>query len=383
MKKIILLTALFLGSLFVVKADDNWYAIGETISIKSTILDEERTIIVYTPATYNLSENSYPVMYLLDGGTHFHHATGIAQFLSANGIIPEMIVVAVVNVDRTRDFSPTHVDKWKTTGGAKKFMGYINEELMPFMNKNYRTVPYELLVGHSFGGEFATYALLNYPDIFNAYIAISPYMMYDDGFILKEAKTKLKEKYKNEVQFYMTIGNEPDYFATLNDFESIVEQKSPKNFEFTYVKFENDNHGSVPHMSIYKGLESIFSDWKLSKEEFSAGLASIDNHYQMISEKYGYVVSTPELTINALGYYYINEKDLKHAIKVFKENINRYPNSANVYDSLGEAYENDGQLNHAQENYQKAVEIATKDGHVNLTIYEKNLKRVQKELAQK
>lgn len=383
MKKIILLTALFLGSLFVVQADDNWYAIGETISFESKILNEERSIIVYTPATYNLSNSSYPVMYLLDGGTHFHHATGIAQFLAANGIIPEMIVVAVKNVDRTRDFSPTHVDERPTTGGAEKFMGYLEEELITFMNRNYRTLPYEILVGHSFGGEFATYALLNYPEVFNAYVAISPYMMYDDGVIVKEAKTKLKSSYKNEIQFYMTLGNEPDYFATLDEFVNIVESKSPKNFEFSYVKFENDNHGSVPHLSIYKGLESIFDSWKLSTEEFHEGLASVDKHYRMLSQKYGYEVITPELTINALGYYYVNQKDLNEAIKVFKENVKRYPNSANVYDSLGEAYETSGQLAEAEKNYGKAVELSRKSMHPNLKIYEQNLERVQKELAQK
>jgi tetratricopeptide (TPR) repeat protein len=253
---------------------------------------------------------------------------------------------------------------------------------MPFMNKNYRTVPYELLVGHSFGGEFATYALLNYPDVFNAYIAISPYMMYDDGVIVKEAKTKLKSSYKNEIQFYMTLGNEPDYFATLDEFVNIVESKSPKNFKFSYVKFEKDNHGSVPHLSIYKGLESIFDDWKLSKDEFNAGIAAIDKHYQQISKKYGYEVVVPELTINALGYSYLNGKDINEAIRVFKENVKRHPNSANVYDSLGEAYETDGQLAEAEKNYTKAVELSRKNSHPNLSIYEKNLERIQQKLAQ-
>ena len=308
MKKIILITALLLGSLIVVQAGDNWYAIGETISFKSTILDEERTIIVYTPATYNLSENSYPVMYLLDGGTHFHHATGIAQFLAANGIMPEMIVVAVKNVDRTRDFSPTHVDERPTTGGAEKFMGYLKEELMPFMNNNYRTLPYEILVGHSFGGEFATYVLLNYPDVFNAYIAISPYMMYDNNFIIGETEKNLKSSYQKEIQFYMTVGDEPDYFATLDEFEEIVESKAPENFKFTYTKFEKDNHGSVPHLSIYYGLESIYRRWKLPKDIFVKGIASIDRHYASLSEKYGYKIVTPEMTINQLGYYYLNKK---------------------------------------------------------------------------
>ena len=63
----------------------------------------------------------------------------------------------------------------------------------------------------------------------------------------------------------MTVGNEPDYYEALASFEEIIKEKSPKGFDFTYVKMENENHGSIPHLSIYKGLESIYSGWKLSK----------------------------------------------------------------------------------------------------------------------
>jgi predicted alpha/beta superfamily hydrolase len=321
-------------------------------------------------------------LYLLDGGTHFHHATGIVQFLSAQGLIPEMIVVAVQNVDRTRDFSPTKVPERPTTGGAEKFMAYLENELIPFINKNYRAVSYDILMGHSFGGEFAAYALLNRPEVFDAYIAISPYMMYDNSVMIEETKAKLKSDYKNEIQFYMTVGNEPDYFPTLSEFENIVKKKSPKNFKLSYTKFENDNHGSVPHLSIYYGLESIYSGWKLPKEVYLSGLAAIDNHFKNISKKYGYKVETPEGTINQLGYYYLNKNDRAQAIQVFTENVKRYPLSANVYDSLGEAYENNDQFTEASENYQKACELAKATNHPNLGIYEDNLKRAQLKLAQ-
>lgn len=382
MKKITLFLLSLIVGLSFAYADSQEYIIGEQISFKSEVLDEERSIIVYTPATYETYQGAYPVLYLLDGGTHFHHATGIVQFLSARGLIPEMIVVAVQNVDRTRDFSPTQVPERPATGGAKKFMAYLEKELIPFIHKNYRAVSYDILMGHSFGGEFATYALLNRPEVFDAYIAISPYMMYDNSVMIEETKAKLKSSYKKEVQFYMTVGNEPDYFATLSDFENIVQKKSPKNFKFSYRIFEDDNHNTVPHLSIYYGLESIYSGWKLPKEVYVSGLAAIDNHFKEISKKYGYEIVTPEGTINQLGYYYLNKKDRTTAIQVFTENVNRYPASANVYDSLGEAYENNDQLTEASENYQKAYDLAKATNHPNLSIYEDNLKRSQRKLAQ-
>jgi len=381
MKKMILVASILLGSLMLVQAGNNWFSIGETINLKSKILNEERSIIVYTPETYHLSDKQYPVMYLLDGGSHFHHASGIVQYLAHVGNMPEMIVIAITNVDRSRDFSPTHTEKIPTSGGAEKFMKFLSEELIPFVDKNYRTSPYDILVGHSFGGTFATYALLKEPDLFNAYIAISPYLMYDDNMLVDAAGKKLQSKFNDQVQFYMTVGDEPKYFESLEEFTEIVESKSPEGFELNYVQMKDENHGSVPHLSIYNGLEWIYTDWKLPKDAFKEGLASIDMHYSNLSKKYGYEITTPENTINQLGYIYLGKKEMDKAIKVFKENVVRYTKSANVYDSLGEAYENNDQFAEAEKNYQKAVKLA-KQGHPNLNVYEKNLKRMQEKLAQ-
>jgi predicted alpha/beta superfamily hydrolase len=363
--------------------DDNKIVIGEKVTIQSKVLDEQRTMFIYLPKSYNSSNTNYPVIYLLDGGVHFHHASGIVEFLSTMALMPETIVVALINVDRNRDFSPTHDDKIPTSGGAEKFMSFVSDELKPYIEKNYRTQPYNILVGHSFGGTFATYALLTDPKIFNAYIAISPYLMFDDNLLVTKAETQLKSKYDN-VQFYMTLGDEPDYVDALDRFSKIVESKSPEGFEFSYIHMNDENHGTIPHLSIYKGLEYIYSDWKLPKEKYFEGLASIDNHYKFLSDKYGYKIETSEFTINALGYYFLQQKgDKEKAIEVFKENTKRFPASANVYDSLGEAYEKNDQLAEAMKNYKKAVAIAEKEKHAYLKIYKKNLFRVQQVLAEK
>ena len=89
-------------------------------------------------------------------------------------------------------------------------------------------------------------------------------------------------------------------------------------------------------------------------------------------------MKTPELVINALGYRYLQAGDPESAISTFKINVARYPESANVYDSLGEAYENQGNMKLAAKNYEKAVELGEKKGDVNQSVYRANLERVTK-----
>jgi len=373
----IVLTALFLlGSIIVSSQNGNSsFAIGERVSFESKNLDEERNILVYLPPTYNFSETKYPVLYLLDGGVHFHHASGIAQFLSAQGLMPQTIVVAVVNTDRNKDFTPTKLSQQPQSGGAEKFAAFFTQELFPFVERNYRSSSYKILMGHSLGGTFATFVLLNHPEMFNAFISVSPFLMYDNNLMVRETEKKLKKKYNN-VKFFMTLGNEPPYFEALDYFAKTIETRSPKGFEFEYSKYLDDNHGSVPHPSIYNGLLFIFSTWKLQVETFKQGLAAIDKHYKKLSKEFESNIKTPENTINLLGYSYLHNNDFGIAIEIFKENVKRFPKSANVYDSLGEAYEKSGDNKSARDEYEKAVDIATKNGYPNLEIYKNNLNRV-------
>ena len=81
-------------------------SLGERRELHSAVLGERREIIVGVPAGYEGGDETYPVVYLLDGPSHFHHTTGTARFLARNGRMPDVIVVAIANTDRTRDMSP-------------------------------------------------------------------------------------------------------------------------------------------------------------------------------------------------------------------------------------------------------------------------------------
>ncbi len=367
-------------SLFSTEIKDGQYILGEQITIKSKILDQERQILVYTPTGYKTATVEYPVMYLLDGGYHFLHTTGIVQYLAGLGIIPQTIVVAIQNIDRNKDFLPSNTEDIPSSGGAPEFLSFISDELMPYIDENYRTVSYKTLVGHSFGGTFTAYTFLEAPDLFNAYIAISPVMHWDNDMLITKAETALKEKYDTYKFYYMTLGNEPSYLPAIGKFVALVDTKFPGNLDFSYTHMPEENHGTIPHKTIYNALEKLYKDWALPRDINKKGLTAVDEHYKKISKKFSYDIPTPESVINMLGYDYLMNEDVETAIEVFLENVKRFPASANVYDSLGEAYEKNEQFMHAKENYAKACELAKEDDP-NSKIFKVNLERMQEKLG--
>jgi len=350
--------------------------VGEELSISSKILNEDRQILVSRTKVKGNTGKHLPVLYVLDGGAHFLYTTGIVNYLSGQRIIPPMLVVAIKNINRNKDFTPIAVDAIPESGGAEKFHAFIEKELIPFIEKKYYTSDYRVLIGHSLGGTFATYSLLMNPNVFDSYISISPYLQCADNLLVKKTNEHLKSVYESNKFLYMTLGDEPDYIPTHQKFLGILKEKSPKNLDYKYVVMDEENHGTTPLLSIYHGLENIFGDWKLPKEAYLKGLPFIDKYYAQLSDKYGMDIALDENTINLLGYTFMQKKEYELAIETLSENTERYPKSANVYDSLGDAYKAVGKLDKAKDNYMKAVKLAKKQNHQFLKTYEANLQSV-------
>ncbi|MCB2218783.1 MAG: tetratricopeptide repeat protein [Bacteroidetes bacterium] len=379
-----LLLAFFTVTLtsFAFSGETKKVVLGEKIMLNSKVLNEDRQIMVYTPKGYEESSESYPVIYLLDGEWHFMHASGIVDFLSGQGLMPASIVVAIVNVDRNRDFTPTAIEAKANTGGADQFTAFIKKELMPYVHENYRTLPFETIYGHSLGGMYVAHTFLHTPDLFDGYIAVSPYLGFDDKLVAKEASEKLRKSYDHKF-FYMTLGDEPTYYESVGQFVGTIQTSQPEGLVFKYTQMEGQDHNSTPHLTLYAGMQTIYHDWKLPKAAYKEGIASVDQHYKKLSKTYGYEIKAPEFVLNLMGYNYMWANNFEKAIDVLTENAKRFPQSANVYDSLGEALEKSGQIAEARQNYEKAVKIAKNDNHPYLKVYEENLNRVQEVVAEK
>ena len=370
---------IFIVSSFNLKAQQSEEDIilGKEVTLRSEVLNEDRVIDIYLPEGYRATQSRFPVLYLLDGENHFVHGSGTAYFLARYGLIPQLIVVAIKNVDRTRDFTHTKVEARPTSGGAEKFTKFIKDELMTYMNENYRTVDFNILFGHSLGGMYAFYSMLEHPEMFNAYIAASPHLIYDDNYIVSKYEDEFSSAdIKNKFMFF-SIGNEPDYFPSIERMQEILSSTESDRFIWDYEKYENDTHMTTTHKTLYDGLESLYVDWTLPAELADAGLEEIVQHYKNISDRYGYDVNIPETTLNALGYRALNQNNYDLALKMFKKNVELYPASANVYDSLGEMYERMEKYSLASKNYLKAYETAKEMNHPLTLTFKKNYERVK------
>ncbi len=376
------------------QGDGELISIGSRHSVHSRVLGEERPFWVYTPAGYEASDDVYPVVYLLDGNAHFHHTTGVAQFLAAQGRMPGVIVVAVPNTDRTRDLTPRMwtdtTTAFPTAGGADDFLRFFREELIPHIDGAYRTAPYRILIGHSFGGLFATYALLTQPDLFHAHIAISPSLWWDDEALISSAEEFFGDPADDgpPVQsgfLYMTMGNEGGpMLAGVWGMARVLETRAPQTFRWGFDVLDREDHGSVPLRSTYAGLELLYDGWHLADPVQLAaerGIAAVDEHFAGLSARFGYEIHTPESLVNTIGYGLLAQDRIDEAIAVFERNVERYPRSANVHDSLGDAYDAAGKWELARDSYARAVERGREVGDPNLAVYQANLERLKEKVG--
>jgi uncharacterized protein len=365
------------------------------ITLKSAVLGEERIVLVRTPVGYETNKVSYPVLYMTDGDAHIGHTASTVEFLTRNGRISDLIVVGVPNTDRTRDLSPVKSTQKNargelqapTSGGGDNFLKFFETELIPEIEKQYRVHPYRILAGHSLGGLFAIHAMVSKPGLFNSYIAVSPALQWENGETLKRSENFLKNQKEMNVTLFVSLGNEPGPIGESFDrFKELLSNTSIKGFEWQAERMADEDHGSVVLRSHYFGLRKVFDGWQAPADPETGavlgGLKGADAHYKKLSEKFGYPIPVPENVINQTGYQLLFAGKAEEAIAVFKANVERYPASANVYDSLAEAYEQGGRLDLAEPLYDKARILGQQNNDPNTAIYKTNYERVHAKLKE-
>ncbi|UWX59280.1 alpha/beta hydrolase-fold protein [Chryseobacterium oranimense] len=239
--------------------------IGEVRTIKSKTLNEDRTLNIYLPQGYDKTK-SYPVIYLLDGSINedFIHVTGLVQFFNQMYSMPEAIVVGIANVDRKRDFT-FHTDlkdlqkDYPTTGHSDKFIAFLEKELKPYVESQFKTTD-KYLFGQSLGGLLATEILMNKPEMFNNYFIISPSLWWDDESLLKQAPQLLAKSPDTKKFVYVSVGKDehPVMVKDAGALYETLQKAGKKNWTIEYKIMETDNHATILHRSLYEGLVKMF-----------------------------------------------------------------------------------------------------------------------------
>ncbi|RYG28605.1 MAG: alpha/beta hydrolase [Chitinophagaceae bacterium] len=245
---------------------------NETHTIHSRLLNEDLSFYIHAPKLDSSANNApLPVMYLLDGDNHFHIVSAYIEYLRHWNVLPPIIVVGIISNNRVRELTPVkslknfdgEVDSaFKVSGGNYEFLQFIEQELVPYIETRHKTSPYKIFAGHSFGGLAVLNCLLTRPNMFDAYIAISPSLWFGNKHVLRLARQEAKKlKFKNKTLF-CSVGNEDGTFKPdINQLHDIFQQNATSLTEL-FKFYPGEDHMTEPIPAYYDALRFIFKNWK-------------------------------------------------------------------------------------------------------------------------
>lgn len=252
------------------------FALGVIDEIDSKVLTEKRILNIYLPQGYKENaKETYPVIYLLDGGADedFIHVAGIVQFNNFSWIdrVPKSIIVGIANTERKRDFTfPSTVieDKKLVPGSGKSsnFIDFLERELQPYIDRNYRAGKDKTLIGQSLGGLLATEILLKRPQLFDKYIIISPSLWWDDASLLDAKSPVFDAKFDKQTSVYIGVGNEGAApVSTTHNMQAEatilfdkLSQNESGHVKVYYDYLPQEDHATVSHQAIFNAFRLIY-----------------------------------------------------------------------------------------------------------------------------
>lgn len=363
---------------------------GERVTLHSAVLGEDRVVLISRPASYD-GRRRYPVLYLTDGQFNFDEARSTVGFLSRNVMIPPMIVVGIVNKDRTRDLYSTRADfkrgsqiiPFPNSGNGDNFLAFIQKELIPWVDANYRTTPLRLFAGHSAGGNFALHAMRTKPLLFQGIIAISPWLAWDDhreltelDAFLRSAKTPVRTLFVSN-----TGANDgPEMKSDIDALSAALRARNDPALRWTVSSYPDETHDSTFVKGFYDGLRMIFADWNYPRDPKTnalvGSLADAEAYYAKLGEGLGAPFPPPPEIVNELGYRDLAQNKFAEALAAFRFGTYQYPESANAWDSLGEGLERSGKVDEAAQAYRKALALAEAAHDPALDVFQKHAERL-------
>ena len=364
------------------------------LTINSESLGEDRIVDIHIPESYSSNDENYPVIYCLDGEYAQLIVNGSIEYYAYFKKVPECIIVSIrqnyFNADTTaykrwEDCSYT----W-TTGllneKGENFKNFIDKELIPAIDKEYRTSSFRTIIGHSFTANFVNYYLLDDSPLFNAYISISPYYTLNMFEVLKSKIENLSEPVY--------------YFTTYGEKDLTGHQKSVKNFDKEFSKIENKNFNyylydlkgnEATHFTIYpkslpSAIEFVFSSYApISENEYKEVLPLNDkvsylNHrYATIEKLYGTEMKVREDDFISVATAAHKKKQWSELKLLGEWCITEYPDQSTGYSFIGIYEEKMKNYEKALEFYQLGYDLLS-DDILNKADYSKDINRMKKKL---
>jgi hypothetical protein len=327
--------------------------------IASVKVGETREFWVSLPDGYAESGERYPVLYMMDADFNFNSGLiGGVRYAATLGEMPEFIIVGIKNTDRSKDIFPevvTYRDGSKDGGRADQYLDFIREELIPHIEKNYRTENFRVLYGTSNTGFTAVYALFRNPDMTDAYIAASATLSIP---LFRAKRDEWIRDFKGGKRRLVAVMGENDLPTVLSQngaLKEAIDTLAPPDLTGRFLVIENGGH--VPVDALTQALGALFEGWKIEQPLKDATFDEIRRQAERRAERFGVPGKLPEDDLAILGRSLLGEKKEARAVEVLRYRADLYPRSAEAQVALGDAYRHGGQTAKARECYEKALTL--------------------------
>ncbi len=368
---------------------DAWRTVEERMESES--LAGERVFTVHLPRAYaTYDSHRFPVLYLLDGETNLAHAGPVVDFLAENGRIPEMIIVAIhAGATRSQDFMPPVEGQDDAHDRGEAFLAFLESELIPYVDAEYRTAPLRLVSGHSLGGLFVTWAMASGSELANAWLAQSPYLVGNvGGKVLEEvgsatlAAASTAGPAHAASYYYANLGAEPDLSANFDMLEEELTGLDSEELVWKLERLSEESHMSTRLLGLYAGLSGYFEGvWSIgSAELMESGTEGLAEHVAALSDRYGYPVLLNEQPFQELTQGFLRQRDMASAVKAAALYVANHEPSVVAHFMHGVALASSGQRAEGLSEIERAMTLFESRPDPALASVYAQLKQLQQQL---
>lgn len=359
--------------------------------IDSKTLNESNEIWIGLPYNYDSTTN-YPVIYLLDAEDHFDITYALTNELAKNDKMPSHILVGIPKKDnliRFKNFTfstsnpldydtlinPDFFNNPDHFGGGYKYLEYIENEVISFVDKQYKTNGYNILIGHSLTGYFGAYAM-PFQKSFSAFQLYDPSVFCNSNEAIKNLGN-LKPNYATNV--YVTSaaakkeGDPKGKKVALDAIDAYIQKLT----QYPSIRLGTKFYPEEGHLSMY--MYSVIDGFSFLYKGFGFGYIlptmniSLENytaHYKKLSKTTGFDFSPPIDGIRWVAYANYHQKKWDEAIKCYLRCEPYFTDDYQVNLEMAECYFYLNHLKKSLEYYKKCKHLDPKNNSINSKIDE-------------
>ncbi|PKH66884.1 histidine kinase [Flavobacterium sp. ALD4] len=336
-----------------------------TESFISNKLGETREITIGLPSTYDQNPTKkYPLLILLDGDYLFDPFYGALDYGCYWDDLPETIVIGINQRNNRMEDCKYNKDNGLPSGKGAAFFEFIGGELLPYIEKKYRTAPFRIIAGHDTTAGFLNFFLYKDSPLFNAYISLSPELT-------PEMETRIPEKLaksKKAVFYYQSSadGDIRQLREPIKNLDANIKMITNSDIDYKYDEFHNASHYSLVLYSIPSALYQIFDSYKpISSSEFTDQIVTLQSgyvdylikKYDLISDKLGLTIPVRLNDFKAIEAAILKNNAYDELDKLAEIADKNYPKSMLASYQLGLMYEKMGDAKRAASKYQRASQL--------------------------